>query len=341
MWDKPVDRFLLAAVVVLSLASVVSPRRAHRPELLLSNETTVEQKMPVEMSQKAVEAKLRDNPVLRARFEQASTVSFVFMFLSLFYFMQLFAALIFKRLVLKKTPPAELDDGFLVVFRAVAGSLTVLLSFPWIAAAIHRLFPAAWLPQGRVESILMTLCVNAFLFLLLAWRFWGAALLPPMEKEWKRHLLAVVTAVRWYLALVPVLFAVIILSVLAFRAAGIEGPSQEIFQIYLSEGRGPILGLLNILIVVVGPVTEELFFRGALYRSLKPRAGIRGALILSAALFAALHMDLVAFVPIFTLGLLFGWVYEQTGSLAAPITIHLLHNGFMLYFASLVKELLS
>lgn len=341
MWGKPADRFLLAAVIALLLASVVSPRRMHHPEPAPANETALEQKMPVAMSQQAVEAKLRDNPALRARFEQASTVSFVFIFLSLFYFLQLFAALIFRRLVLKKTPPVELDEGFLWVFRALAGSLAVLLLFPWVVAAAHRLFPGWSLPKGPVESIFATFCVNAFLFFLLAWRFWGPGLLPPLEKEWRRRFWAVGTAVRWYLALVPVLFAVIVLSVLAFRAAGIEGPNQEIFQIYLSEARGPALGLLNILIVLVGPVTEELFFRGAVYRSLKPRAGVRGALILSAALFAALHMDLVSFVPIFTLGLLFGWVYEQTGSLAAPITIHLLHNALMLYFASLVKDLLS
>ncbi len=40
-------------------------------------------------------------------------------------------------------------------------------------------------------------------------------------------------------------------------------------------------------------------------------------------------------------GLLFGWVYERTGSLAAPIAIHIFHNGGMLFVASVVKSLVA
>ena len=144
---------------------------------------------------------------------------------------------------------------------------------------------------------------------------------------------------RAYLFCLP-LFVLLVLVVGGVVNAFHWKPSpQPVFTLYLSEGRRVVVRTLLLLAVVIGPLAEELFFRGFLYRWLRIRIGVRRALALSALLFALLHMDAVAFVPILGLGLLFGWVYEQTGSLAAPIAIHVFHNAGMLYLASLVKTL--
>jgi SAM-dependent methyltransferase len=55
--------------------------------------------------------------------------------------------------------------------------------------------------------------------------------------------------------------------------------------------------------------------------------------------FRVLHADWVAFLPILGLGILFGFVYERTGTLLAPLAIHVAHNGGMLYLASLIKSM--
>ncbi len=52
------------------------------------------------------------------------------------------------------------------------------------------------------------------------------------------------------------------------------------------------------------------------------------AIVVSAAVFAAAHYSVPVSVPaIFVLGLALGYAYERTGSLLAPITIHLGFNG--------------
>ena len=99
-------------------------------------------------------------------------------------------------------------------------------------------------------------------------------------------------------------------------------------------------GLL-LLAVVAGPIAEELFFRGLLYGCLRVRLGVWRGLWSTAFLFAFLHTDPVAFLPILGLGLLFGWVYEKTGSLAASMAVHIFHNAGMLTVASLVKAIAS
>lgn len=88
--------------------------------------------------------------------------------------------------------------------------------------------------------------------------------------------------------------------------------------------------LINIFIMALLPaVGEELFFRGALQKSLlrlsnKPWL----AIFISSAVFALLHGTFFKILPIFTLGLLLGTVYYVTRNLWYTITIHFLNNAF-------------
>ncbi len=143
-----------------------------------------------------------------------------------------------------------------------------------------------------------------------------------------------------YLTVLPLLAVLLLGVVMVLRALSIEPPPQPVVTMYLSEDRTGVLGWLLVLVAVVGPVTEEFFFRGVLYGWLRTRVHRWHALILTAVCFGALHAHLAAFFPIFGLGLLFGWVYERTGSLAAPIAIHVFHNIAILILASTLKAVL-
>ena len=79
--------------------------------------------------------------------------------------------------------------------------------------------------------------------------------------------------------------------------------------------------------VLIQPVAEEVIFRGYLHAAIKRYSDALLASICSAAVFGVLHMSLEAFLPLFLLGLILSWAYEQTGSLWIPITIHALFNA--------------
>ena len=51
------------------------------------------------------------------------------------------------------------------------------------------------------------------------------------------------------------------------------------------------------------------------------------AALLSSLLFAAVHGSLTALVPLFVLALVLCWVYERSGSLVAPVVVHMLNNA--------------
>ncbi|MBL9087182.1 MAG: CPBP family intramembrane metalloprotease, partial [Planctomycetia bacterium] len=84
---------------------------------------------------------------------------------------------------------------------------------------------------------------------------------------------------------------------------------------------------LGVLGIVVAPVTEELLFRGAMFGSMRARLGSRAAALISSLIFAAVHQSLTALVPLLVLALVLCWVYERSGSLVAPIVVHMLNNA--------------
>ena len=86
-------------------------------------------------------------------------------------------------------------------------------------------------------------------------------------------------------------------------------------------------GLLRSCLVL--PVAEELVFRGAALRLLRP-LGRNAAILGQAMLFAALHGSLQAKAYALGMGLLFGWAADRSESLLPGILLHILNNGAVL-----------
>jgi membrane protease YdiL (CAAX protease family) len=86
------------------------------------------------------------------------------------------------------------------------------------------------------------------------------------------------------------------------------------------------LGLAAMFWLAVG-VREEIFYRGLLFRLCSRVVGTWGALLLSAAIFAAMHLaspgwTLAGLVSIVVAGVMFAAAYAATGRLWLPIGLH-------------------
>jgi len=77
---------------------------------------------------------------------------------------------------------------------------------------------------------------------------------------------------------------------------------------------------------LIGPVAEEVLFRGVIYGFFR-RWGVLVAMILSSVIFVLAHSTLSTIpVPQIVGGIIFAIAYEKEGSLIVPITIHSLGN---------------
>lgn len=138
-------------------------------------------------------------------------------------------------------------------------------------------------------------------------------------------------ALKFYLAFLPVLFYLIYVSINFLRKYQRPTVSPPIFYFLMFEENPLLLILAIFFITIIGPFVEEMFFRGLLYNCLKKSIGVFQGMLASSILFALLHMNLMGFLPILGLSLLFTYLYERTGSLTLPIFIHMFHNGFLLF----------
>ena len=88
---------------------------------------------------------------------------------------------------------------------------------------------------------------------------------------------------------------------------------------------------LMLMVVSVGPLVEELLFRGVLLSALIPRCGRWGAAVLSSLAFALAHLPGLGWAPfavpaLLLLALALAWLRLRSGSLWPGVVAHAVHN---------------
>ena len=103
------------------------------------------------------------------------------------------------------------------------------------------------------------------------------------------------------------------------------------------------LVLLAIALIVAAPLMEEMLFRGFLLRGYAgSRFGVVGAVLLTSAAWAAMHVQYEFFyiAHIFVLGCVFGWLRWRSGSTTLTLMLHALVNlGALLQVAYIVARM--
>lgn len=151
----------------------------------------------------------------------------------------------------------------------------------------------------------------------------------------------IATGVAGYLTLLPSLVAMLLLVIWISGLFKYEAPPQPVIDLFISEKRSAILLYGGIFVALLGPVAEEVFFRGFAYTALRNRLSMKPALIITSAAFGALHGNIVAFLPVASLGCLLAYLYEKTGSLIPSITVHIIHNSALIFVVFIYKELIT
>jgi membrane protease YdiL (CAAX protease family)/Flp pilus assembly protein TadD len=112
---------------------------------------------------------------------------------------------------------------------------------------------------------------------------------------------------------------------MVFHYTGKTEPLQKAFPLLKEALRlSPTLAVLTIGFVV--PLAEEILFRGLIFGALQKRLRAGWVIVLSSLIFALVHLEVVAFVPLFFFGVILGWARWKSGSIALPVLIHGLNN---------------
>ena len=100
----------------------------------------------------------------------------------------------------------------------------------------------------------------------------------------------------------------------------------------------PHLGIGGLLLAVFAigiatPFGEEMVFRGFAFNAFRKRLGVLPGVLLSALIFTLPHSYGFGLVPVFVMGALMAWAYNNSGSLWVTITMHAVNNTLGVLFA--------
>jgi membrane protease YdiL (CAAX protease family) len=225
--------------------------------------------------------------------------------------------------------------GFSRVYGVLVGWLTLESFISPAVVSLVQLFKSGAKDPSVLALLTMTIYVVTNVpALLLAWliaikptgaRFFEAVKLRTRTIRRGPTGLVLAGVATWF-ACVPLVIAA---SSLAKKLLNSEGSTNPILTIVLEAVRSHNILAAVLFVIAIGvlpALCEEMLFRGFLYTSLRWKFGPFLSMLISAILFAAVHMDPGAFAQLFVLGFVFAFVMERTRSLIPSMVAHCMWN---------------
>lgn len=141
----------------------------------------------------------------------------------------------------------------------------------------------------------------------------------PLREYWTILVLGAVGSI--------VVTCLMVMAQAVFSDAAYQQTAESMYSAGIAE---QIIGLGILL-----PISEELMFRGILYKRLHERQPFWYAAIWSSVMFAFLHSNTTQMIYAFLLGLMLSYVYEKFGSFRAPAFLHIVLNTGSVAFTEL------
>ncbi|MBA2123958.1 hypothetical protein B9J78_03350 [bacterium Unc6] len=244
-----------------------------------------------------------------------------------------------KKDVPLKFPALNLDikwkvfDSFKIMSISIIGTavLTALLS----KSSILKSTNTEWFKIGQSSILACVLLVLVIYYVVFIYREHYKTLGFIKQGLAKK----IVFTVLAYIAALPLFIAAAIVGAIITTLLGFYVEPHPISIFLVKEKNFFVIIYIWIIAGIIAPVSEELFFRGFLYPALKVRNGKVLGILLSACFFSILHLNISSILPIFVLGILFAWLYENTGSIFPSIFAHSLHNTVTLSGMLLIKDM--
>jgi len=113
-----------------------------------------------------------------------------------------------------------------------------------------------------------------------------------------------------------------------FGYEGIIGGGSKMFNFIQTNGGALEMSGFLLLALLVGPIMEEVVFRGYLQSSLAKKTPTWAAILITSIVFTVGHNPMILWPMYFLYSATWGWILVRTGSLKMAVIIHVLSNLF-------------
>lgn len=178
--------------------------------------------------------------------------------------------------------------------------------------------------QAEPRTLRLLMSIQALVFLLagmLLARYRLAGELPRDAASGPRAVLLGVAA-----GIAAVMMSAVIGLVLKLVGLPVEEQAW-LMELYSDPGR---LLRISPWVVVIAPISEEVFFRFYVFRFITAHTGFFTGLVVSSLMFAMVHVNPSGILIYLVIGCVLAWVYQRTGRLIAPIVGHITLNAIVL-----------
>lgn len=209
--------------------------------------------------------------------------------------------------------------------------ITAILLSTLISLGIRNFADSSVISSNNFRLIVGTVPSYIFAFTLTWFIIRKIPKMPPDPKK---------ITCSWFFMLIPISFAAMYIG--AFIGLGAGSLLNLIPNVNITNSTSDIimksnLFLVLLIVVIVGPIFEELLFRKFLLDRLRPISAHVG-LALSAVMFGLFHENVYQFFYAVLLGLILGSIYLNTGRIRYTIFIHMTINFFGSFFRSCFKK---
>jgi len=214
--------------------------------------------------------------------------------------------------------------GIFIIFFITAGLIFVSVYIYTPVSSLLDQQTTIYLSIGSALIESLAIVGSVYIFGIRRRKYkWVAAGIRPTSQRW----LAISIALGLLAIPISSFVAIIVQYILKLP---IENPQIS----FLLPEDISVIGMLimSILVGIVVPFAEELFFRGILYQWLRGRFGVWLGILGSSLLFGIVHGDIAVASAAFVLGVLLAVVFERSRSLWPCVFIHSINNGVKILF---------
>lgn len=136
---------------------------------------------------------------------------------------------------------------------------------------------------------------------------------------------SILKCIKYIVLSIPVMSMIQMICSFAIEKFGISSDVMNSSGLFNYSGKLATI-LLFIQIAILPAIFEELFIRKGVYGILKAR-GVVFATVVSALVFATIHLNFTQFIFAFLVGILFAMVREKTGKLYPTMILHFINNA--------------
>ncbi len=233
-------------------------------------------------------------------------------------------------------PPVGLDVSLRTVYAVFVGWISSQVAIGQLFKLLPKgVFSLGGNPLGISLFSLVSYTIEmipAFLLIyFLALRPNGLNPFKTMALRWKTPGFGPIKlALCGYLGWCAILPLVMMSALIANTMLGSQGSDNPILaqiSAVVESKNSLAIFLLFFTVAVMAPLCEEIIFRGFLFSALKTRLGIFPAVLISAIIFAGIHMDKGGALMLMALGPVLALALDRTRSIFPSMIAHGLWNG--------------